>query len=446
MKKTRKKQKEQGVTLIALVVTIVVLLILAATSIAMLTGDNGIITNAQKAQIANKEGEVIDKMGLAYSAVKTEAMLKMSIEPGYQPIVNIEALANVAAKELGLVNAEKAEVPEKITDGYKVYYQDGSSVITILYGDDKFSLKVGGKAENNLYPNLKGVISLSTTEVIYSKLPTRSDRNMPVNEISSSDIANATDKSEYYGVIVKEYECTNSAGVNEWKIFYADENNIYLIADDYIHYDYCPSSSTQAIYKNSSDYKLSMNNVINDYTGSINITDTKIQNLNKSYFEYLTQNSKISKNDNMKAVGYMLDTEVWKVYAGEKAEYAIGGPTVEMLMKSYNQKYGVDYKARAKNEVGYEISKDGGINWATYYSGMLNTNDNLYMIKDTDKAGAMWLATPSANRNDRVMIANYDGYINMDNFNNTYIGFRPLVCLKSDVKLQKNVDGTYSIK
>ena len=169
MKKTR---KEQGVTLIALVVTIVVLLILAATSIAMLTGDDGIITNAQKAQVANQEAEVIDKMGLAYSTVRTEAMVKMSTNPGYQPIEHIEELANIAAKEIGLANAEKAEVPETVNDGYHVYYQENGSTITMLYGDNKFSLKAGNKASNNKYPNIKGVISLSTTEVVYSRLPT----------------------------------------------------------------------------------------------------------------------------------------------------------------------------------------------------------------------------------------------------------------------------------
>ena len=42
--------KNKGITLIALVVTIVVLLILAATSISMLTGENGIITQAQDAK------------------------------------------------------------------------------------------------------------------------------------------------------------------------------------------------------------------------------------------------------------------------------------------------------------------------------------------------------------------------------------------------------------
>ena len=50
MKELRKG--ERGITLIALVITIVVLLILAGVSIAMLTGDNGVITNAQKSKLA----------------------------------------------------------------------------------------------------------------------------------------------------------------------------------------------------------------------------------------------------------------------------------------------------------------------------------------------------------------------------------------------------------
>ena len=39
----------------------------------------------------------------------------------------------------------------------------------------------------------------------------------------------------------------------------------------------------------------------------------------------------------MKAVAYMLDTseEVWGKFAGDKAKYAIGEPTIELLFKSY---------------------------------------------------------------------------------------------------------------
>ena len=38
------KENTKGITLIALVITIIILLILAGVSIAMLTGNNGILT------------------------------------------------------------------------------------------------------------------------------------------------------------------------------------------------------------------------------------------------------------------------------------------------------------------------------------------------------------------------------------------------------------------
>ncbi len=45
-----KKTNEKGITLVALIVTIIVLLILAGVSMAMLTGENGILTQAQNAK------------------------------------------------------------------------------------------------------------------------------------------------------------------------------------------------------------------------------------------------------------------------------------------------------------------------------------------------------------------------------------------------------------
>ena len=171
------KRKERGVTLISLVVTIIVLLILAGVGIATLTGEDGIITNAQKAQVATIEAEVIDRMNLAYSSLKTESTIKMSTEAGYNPVEHIEELAQVAAKELG-VEVQKEEVPEVVTDGkHHVYYQEEGTTITILYGDNKFALKAGSVAKNNLYANIKGVINLSTTGITYTKEPTRAEKN-----------------------------------------------------------------------------------------------------------------------------------------------------------------------------------------------------------------------------------------------------------------------------
>ena len=48
--KNKKLENERGITLIALVITIIVLLILAGVSIAMLTGPNGLLTQADEAR------------------------------------------------------------------------------------------------------------------------------------------------------------------------------------------------------------------------------------------------------------------------------------------------------------------------------------------------------------------------------------------------------------
>ena len=65
-------KNNKGITLIALVITIIVLLILAGVSIAMLTGDNGILTQAKSAQNKTKISSIAENVqmgiGAAYSA------------------------------------------------------------------------------------------------------------------------------------------------------------------------------------------------------------------------------------------------------------------------------------------------------------------------------------------------------------------------------------------
>ena len=58
-------KKQTGITLIALVVTIIVLIILAGVSIAMLVGENGIITQAQRAAQETEQAQVEEQRQLA---------------------------------------------------------------------------------------------------------------------------------------------------------------------------------------------------------------------------------------------------------------------------------------------------------------------------------------------------------------------------------------------
>ena len=65
------KQNIRGITLIALVITIIVLLILAGVSISMLTGTNGILTQAQNAKQVTEESAEKEKRQLSQIEAST---------------------------------------------------------------------------------------------------------------------------------------------------------------------------------------------------------------------------------------------------------------------------------------------------------------------------------------------------------------------------------------
>ena len=77
----RKKQKrtERGIPLIALVVTIVVLLILAGVAIAMLRGQNGILSEAESAKEATENKGAEEKVGLAISAARVKGLGALTV-------------------------------------------------------------------------------------------------------------------------------------------------------------------------------------------------------------------------------------------------------------------------------------------------------------------------------------------------------------------------------
>ena len=70
--KTKAFKSTKGITLIALVVTIIILLLLAGISIAMLTGNNGVLTQAKSAKENTRVGEVQEKVKLAAQAALTD--------------------------------------------------------------------------------------------------------------------------------------------------------------------------------------------------------------------------------------------------------------------------------------------------------------------------------------------------------------------------------------
>ena len=67
-----KRRKQNGITLIALVITIIVLLILAAVSIATLTGENGILTRTTDSKTSTEIAEEREKVELSATGALAE--------------------------------------------------------------------------------------------------------------------------------------------------------------------------------------------------------------------------------------------------------------------------------------------------------------------------------------------------------------------------------------
>jgi len=251
--------------------------------------------------------------------------------------------------------------------------------------------------------------------------------------LSAADVA--ANPELYSGIEIKGYTCTNSAGVNAWKIFYADSSNIYLIADNYIHYDYTPADRN-GTKPDGSGYKMYFSSIYSHYDGSANILDTSITDSRiQKWIDYASYKS-TAANANIKSVAYMLDCNVWKVYKDNTyAAYAIGGPTVELFADAYDWAHpGTDIGYDHKFDYGYKVGT-GGTATAYDISG-LNTSDSTYVISAPDRADGYWLASPSAiNRNNLVRVG-YIGYLRNSGYDYIHLGFRPLVCLKEGVTLE----------
>ncbi len=82
MQKNKNKliKSNKAITLIALVVTIVILVILAAVSITMVLGENGIFQQAKKAGQLTDEADAKDNFGILLTGLR----LQKESEPGFR--------------------------------------------------------------------------------------------------------------------------------------------------------------------------------------------------------------------------------------------------------------------------------------------------------------------------------------------------------------------------
>lgn len=147
-KKLIKLRKEKGITLIALVITIIVLLILAGVSIAMLTGENGILSQAQKADVETRGAAVEEAKNLWETNKTLDENTGENTAESLEELVNRlvdENLLTEDEKDLILGNEEKGiEATGEVTIGSRtiVFGIEGP---TIGSKYDEGAIKIGDK-------------------------------------------------------------------------------------------------------------------------------------------------------------------------------------------------------------------------------------------------------------------------------------------------------------
>lgn len=171
VEKNKVKNKELGITLIALVVTIIVLLILASITINTIVGDNSIVDKAGQAKTNADEEQILERIKSAEAIAITNSKLR----------IDYQILKDELKKEFGeeyTITSEN-KVPWKVTVGNVEYeikdsaagYVDGTSEESQIF---ELTISVDTKTFN---------ITTGPSQVVFSVIATKNGENVYDNVV-----------------------------------------------------------------------------------------------------------------------------------------------------------------------------------------------------------------------------------------------------------------------
>ena len=167
--KIKMNNSSKGITLIALVITIIVLLILAGVSIAMLTGDSGILTQATEAKKANTVGAEKEQIGLAMQSLKMKKQAD-----------NVSTIVTSAELQEQLLGdgAKNVTVEDGENDNLVVNYEDSKNSYLV---DQEGNIEKNGEIEN-------GPVEQPENVAKYWEVTRKSDEEWySYNDVSNGD-------------------------------------------------------------------------------------------------------------------------------------------------------------------------------------------------------------------------------------------------------------------
>ena len=272
-------------------------------------------------------------------------------------------------------------------------------------------------SDRNKIANLPATVTLNGYDIVINA-------NGGVEKIPEIIAKIRANPQAYYGKKVTNYKASDS-DTNTYKIFYVDKDNyfkdgyntIYLKADFSSDSVSCSTSydASQTLIKKMNPLWATKGNTVAAKTTTIS-------------------------NQNEQATAWLCDPSKWTAYCDtDKANYAIGGPSVEMYVKSYNQTHGDDAlgcQYQTNNVPGYIYKVNNTIQNDGWYTNS-NTLDysmtykSMYCGQKGNKTGYWWLASPSAYSSNVVCSVYGDNaYLSGDYYYGSN-GVSPLVSLKS---------------
>ena len=438
-------RKNAGITLITLVITIIIIIILSGITIKATLGDNGLIHQAQ-----------LEKDSVE-GTIESESSKMNSLLQEYANLMAEDAEGGIQEPEEDTTPPTVTIIEGEITSNSITITVSANDPESGLASENAYIYYLNGAehTRNNssscTFTGLTASTSYTIKVEVYNGVGIKGEDSITISTSAKPGISAdgiQQNPSSYYGAEVLGYSTGHSEtsnAVTTWRIFYADESNIYIIADDYIASEYAPTSTgNHSPNVGNTNYCLCFTNIVNDYSGSSWIRS----NTNSKAQEWLSyvDSYPSSGNNNIRAVAYLMDTNKWSSYAGSSAEYAIGGPTLEMFCASYSDTHSPGLDCNSVTSTGYQIKLSTGSSYSNSVSGLTKNDFNsIYIKSDTTKASGMWLASPSANNSDSLFNARFDGDVNYLYYYGIAFGLRPLVCLKSGVQLERVDSDTFRI-
>jgi len=263
--------------------------------------------------------------------------------------------------------------------------------------------------------------------------------------------------SVFSSITAKNYgdSITYSAGnVADWKVFYKDDNFLYIITADYLDVENLPAAVTANI---DEGYPYGINFVD---TTSITINDNVAEKFMLSWWKREEKSSFNNNGDYRKAIYELLNSSAWSEFAGGiMGAEAIGGPTLEMWVASWNSKGYTKLFCENQTESGYYV---GTTNEATSQDVILTSDekgyaDTLYFPHTTrvNDCSGYWLASTLANDITDLYLYTInttsgidyiygDGSFYLSRYKWSEVGTRPVVALPASV-ITTNADGTLAV-